>query len=63
MNRTNMSFQVTKPPEKKSNGRKNKEGRLLSQGEGSVQSVAERLRKRSTVEVPQGRRGKLGRIF
>ena len=62
--RGQMSFQVTKPPRGKTNASKeNQKRRMLSQGQGTVQSVAQRVRIGGTQQMPQGRGRKLGRIY
>jgi hypothetical protein len=42
---------------------KNKKGRVLSQGQKSVQGLALGVRKRGAVQMPKGRGRKLGKLF
>jgi hypothetical protein len=48
--RSQMEFQISKPPMKKGTG-KNAKGRMLPKGKGSLQSLPKRLRKRSNREM------------
>jgi len=62
--RGQMSFQVTKPPQGKTNAsKKGKKGRVLPQGKKSVQGVAQRLRVGGTVKVSKGRSRQLGKLY
>ena len=62
ISRGQMSFQVSKSPQEVTNASKKEKAarRLRQEGEGSVQGVAQRIRKRSGSQMSQGRRGKLG---
>jgi hypothetical protein len=65
ISRGQMPFQISKPPEEMTNGKKgkNKKGRVLSQGQKSVQGLALGVRKRGAVQMPKGRGRKLGKLF
>jgi hypothetical protein len=64
ISRGQTSFQVSKSPQGVSNAsKKDKKGRVLSQGKKSVQGVAQRLRVGGTVKVSKGRSRKLGKLY
>jgi hypothetical protein len=66
INRSSIPFQVSKPPykgNKNASKVKNKKRRMLSQGQGSVQSLAQRVRKRSSQQMSKGGRVKLGKLY
>jgi len=64
ISRTSIPFQVSKPPEEISNGRKkDKKGRVLPKGKSPVQGVAQRLRFGGPVEMSKGRGRKLGKLY
>jgi len=64
INRSSMRFQVTKPPSKGSRDVKEKAtGRLRQESQKPIQGVAQRVRKRSGSQVPQGGRRELGKLY
>lgn len=65
ISRSSIRFQVSKPPSKgnKNASQENQKRRMLSQGQGTVQSVAQRVRIGGTQQVSQGRGRKLGKLY
>ena len=63
ISRGQMSFQVSTPPERTSNGKKEKARRLRQKGKGAVQGVAQRIRKRSGSQVSKSGGRKLGKLY
>jgi len=64
ISRGQMSFQISTPPEGRSNGKeKEKARRLRKKGQGEIQGLALGLRKRSSSQVPKSGSRQLGKLY